>query len=127
MRILRRTAAALLLVLLVWAPARRAPAASRPSCEIDGVDRIVAVGDVHGAYDRLLEILETAGIVDARHHWAGGKTHFVQLGDVLDRGADSRKALDFLKKLQEEAERAGGAVHLLLGNHEVARMLGDLR
>ena len=126
MRIFRRSAA-LALSLLTLVPGPRPTAANRPSCEIDGVERIVAVGDVHGAYDRLLEILETAGIIDNKHHWAGGRAHLVQLGDVVDRGPDSRKACDFLKRLEEEAERAGGAAHVLLGNHEAARMLGDLR
>jgi hypothetical protein len=97
------------------------------SCEIDGVDRIVAVGDVHGAYDRFLGILRVAGIVDDAGHWSGGRTHFVQVGDMVDRGDDSRKVLDFLRRLEREAERAGGRAHVLLGNHEAARMLGDLR
>jgi hypothetical protein len=101
-------------------------AASSP-CAIEGVERIVAVGDVHGAYDRLVAILRAAEIVDARLRWAGGKTHLVQLGDVVDRGPDSRKALDLLQGLEKDAARAGGAVHVLLGNHEIMRMLGDLR
>ena len=102
-------------------------AAATPPCEIETVERIVAVGDVHGAYDRFVEILRTAGILDARLRWAGGRAHLVQTGDVLDRGPDSRKALDLLERLQGEARSAGGAVHALLGNHEIMRMLGDLR
>ena len=97
------------------------------SCEFSGVARVVAVGDVHGAYDRYLEILRTAGIIDAQAHWIGGTAHLVQLGDVVDRGPDSRKVLDFLRRLEREAPNGGGRVHVLLGNHEVARMLGDLR
>ncbi len=97
------------------------------SCEWGGVDRIVAVGDVHGAYDRYVEILRTAEIIDNGGHWSAGKTHFVQLGDVVDRGDDSRKALDLLRRLEREAPSAGGYLHMLLGNHEAARMLGDLR
>jgi hypothetical protein len=96
-------------------------------CEWDGVNRIVAVGDVHGAYDRYIEILRVAGVIDATDHWAAGPTHFVQLGDIVDRGNDSRKALDFLRRLEREAQSAGGYAHILLGNHEAARMLGDLR
>jgi len=107
------------------APPRLAAATS--PCEIDRVDRIVAVGDVHGAYDRFVEILQTAGIIDARLRWSGGRTHLIQLGDVVDRGPDSRKALDLIDRLQDEAQRSGGAVHALLGNHEIMRMLGDLR
>jgi len=96
-------------------------------CEWNDIERIVAVGDVHGAYDRYVEILKVAGIVDAGGHWAGGTTHFVQLGDLVDRGDDSRKALDLVRRLEREAQSAGGRAHILLGNHEAARMLGDLR
>jgi calcineurin-like phosphoesterase family protein len=124
MKVMFRAAAA---VLLLAAPLPPTAAASRPSCEVEGVERIVAVGDVHGAYDRFVEILQTAGIIDERQHWTAGKTHLVQLGDILDRGGDSRKALDLIRTLTDEASRAGGAVHELLGNHEVMRMLGDLR
>ena len=112
-------------VLLLALAATVARTAS--SCEWEGVERVVAVGDVHGAYDRYVEMLTVAGVIDANGRWAGGSTHFVQLGDVVDRGPDSRKALDFLRRLEREAQSAGGRVHVLLGNHEVARMLGDLR
>ena len=118
-------AACLLAACLSYAPVTtRAVAAP---CEFDNVERIVAVGDVHGAYDQLLKILEIAGVVDAQGRWAGGRTHFVQTGDVFDRGPDSLKATEFLRKLTREAERAGGRVHALLGNHETMRLLGIYR
>src|SRR5262245_43253405 len=60
--------------------------AAAPPCEFNGVDRILAVGDVHGAYDRFLDILRVAAVVDDGGQWIGGRTHLVQLGDVLDRG-----------------------------------------
>ena len=110
---------------LVAFASRPLPAAS--PCEWNNIERVVAVGDVHGAYDRFVEILKVAGVLNADAHWAGGATHFVQLGDIVDRGSDSRKALDLVRRLEREAQAAGGQLHLLLGNHEVARMLGDLR
>jgi calcineurin-like phosphoesterase family protein len=116
------TALAVVVLTLVSWPL---PAAS--SCEFTGVDRVVAVGDVHGAYDRFVEILRIAGLVDGDARWVGGATHLVQLGDVVDRGPDSRKALDLLRRLERDSRSAGGQVHPLLGNHEVMRMLGDLR
>jgi hypothetical protein len=103
------------------------PLQAASPCEIDGVDRIVAIGDVHGAYDRFVDLLQRTGLVDARLRWTGGRTQLVQLGDVVDRGPDSRKALDLLRELEGDARRSGGAVHALLGNHEIMRMLGDLR
>src|SRR6185436_4360022 len=110
---------------LVFAVAPRSFAAD--TCEWTGVERVIAIGDVHGAYDRFVEILKRAGVVDADLHWAAGTAHVVQLGDVVDRGDDSRKALDLLRRLEREAGAAKGRLHLLLGNHEIARMLGDLR
>ena len=118
------SAAAASLAALVLASPH--PRAASP-CEWNGIERVVAVGDVHGAYERYVEILRTAGIVDAGGRWSGGRTHFVQLGDVVDRGDDSRKVLDLLRRIERDAQAAGGYAHLLLGNHEAARMLGDLR
>jgi hypothetical protein len=97
------------------------------ACDLETTERVVAVADVHGAYDRFIAILRTAGLIDGRQRWSGGRAVFVQAGDVLDRGPDSRKAMDLIRRLADEAARAGGRVHALLGNHEVMRMVGDLR
>ncbi len=97
------------------------------ACEFDNVERIVAVGDVHGAYGRFLQILRAAEVIDADNRWIGGKTRLVQTGDVVDRGPDSKLVLEFLRKLTKEASAAGGAVHALIGNHEAMRLLRDYR
>jgi hypothetical protein len=126
----RRLLALLALVVIPAFAGLRAfpiPAVRAAACTFDGVERIVAVGDVHGAFDRLLQILRAATVIDARNRWIGGRTHLVQTGDVLDRGPDSRQALEFLRRLASEADRQGGRVHALLGNHEVMRLLGDFR
>jgi hypothetical protein len=122
-KIVPRRVVPLLAAVLAAATAR---AADDP-CRVPDAPRVVAVGDVHGAYDSLVAILRFAGVVDAKERWAGGKAHLVQTGDVLDRGPDARKALDLLMRLEGEARKAGGRVHALLGNHEVMNMLGDLR
>jgi len=57
----------------------------------------------------------------------GGRTHLVQTGDVVDRGPESRKTMELLMRLESEARRAGGHVHVLIGNHEAMNMYGDLR
>lgn len=91
------------------------------------VERVVAVGDVHGAYDALVKTLQHAGVIDDSLHWSGGRTHFISTGDLLDRGAESRRVMDLMMRLEREAGRAGGRVHQLLGNHEVMNLNGDLR
>jgi hypothetical protein len=88
---------------------------------------IIAFGDVHGAYDALTELLTGTGIVDANLAWRGGATRVVSLGDLIDRGPDSRRVLDLVMRLQNEARAAGGALHVVLGNHEAMNLLGDWR
>jgi hypothetical protein len=119
----------LLLAVLAASTAAAASAQPRPAdpCNIQTSERVVAVGDVHGAHDAFLRILRAAGLVDARGRWSGGRAVLVQTGDLLDRGTDSRKVLDLLRRLERDAARAGGAVHALLGNHEVMRLVRDWR
>ncbi len=109
---------------LVLAIAWTAPAQQD---EWSGVERIVAVGDVHGDYDQFLTVLNQAGVVNSKGRWTGGKTHLVQTGDVPDRGPATRKILDLLMRLEREAAREGGYVHALIGNHEAMNIYGDLR
>ena len=92
-----------------------------------GVDKVVAVGDVHGDFDQFVRVLKSAGLIDDARNWVGGKAHLVQTGDILDRGGRSREVMDLLIKLEPEAHAAGGDVHCLLGNHEVMNLYGDLR
>jgi hypothetical protein len=107
---------------------RPAPAVAQAAqVQWSGVERVVAFADVHGAYTELVTLLRETGIVDAQDRWAAGRTHVVSLGDLLDRGADSRKVMDLLMRLQGEAQAAGGRLHVVLGNHEAMNVLGDLR
>jgi hypothetical protein len=91
------------------------------------VPRVVVVGDVHGAYDALVELLQTTGVLGADLAWSGGATHVVSLGDLLDRGPGVRRVLDLVMRLQGEAAAAGGRLHVILGNHELMNLLGDWR
>ncbi len=95
--------------------------------QFDGVSRIVAIADVHGAYDAMVEALDAAAIIDDDLAWIGGDAHLVIVGDLLDRGPDSRAAMDLLMRLEVEAEASGGKVHVLIGNHEAMNLVGDLR
>ena len=88
---------------------------------------VVAIGDVHGDFDDFVAILQKVGLIDPQHHWTGGKTTFVQVGDLLNRGPKPREVMDLLMSLEKEAAQAGGRVVCLLGNHEVMNITGDLR
>jgi hypothetical protein len=104
-----------------------APRAAVQPDSFSGVDRVVAVGDVHGGYDEFVAILRAARVIDSGNRWSGGRTHLVQTGDLIDRGAGSRKVMDLVMRLETQARAAGGRVHALLGNHEVMNLTGDLR
>jgi hypothetical protein len=91
------------------------------------VQRIIAVGDLHGDYRAWQDIARGAGLTDAKGHWQGGKTILVQMGDVADREPDTLKIIRSLQQLQREAARKGGKVVVVLGNHEAMNLLGDNR
>jgi hypothetical protein len=87
----------------------------------------IAFGDVHGDYWALLKALKLAKVINEDLKWIGGKTHVVQVGDQLDRGAGERKILDLLERLRAEAHKVGGGVHPLVGNHETMNLDLDFR
>jgi|TARA_B110000967_G_scaffold164896_1_gene172363 hypothetical protein len=101
------------------------------------VKRIVVIGDIHGDFNILLTCLKKANVINSNKEWIGGSTHIVQLGDILDkggRGIDSSansmeefSIYEFLNYLDTEAEKYGGKVHYLIGNHEIMNMEGDFR
>lgn len=79
----------------------------------------VILGDLHGNRDVLVKALTDLGFIDESFRWCGSSRHLVQLGDVIDRGPEPLAALDLLRRLQAEAQQAGGRVTCLLGNHEL--------
>jgi hypothetical protein len=89
--------------------------------------RVVAVADIHGDLDAFVGILQRARLIDPIKRWSGGSTILVQTGDFLDRGPKSRDVMDLLMSLQKDAQRQGGRVVVLMGNHEAMNIFGDLR
>jgi hypothetical protein len=89
--------------------------------------RLVAIGDVHGDLPGLRSILKEAGLADDNGAWTGGDAVLVQTGDLIDRGPSTRGVLDFVMALEKGAAKSGGSVVVLLGNHEIMNMTGDLR
>jgi Calcineurin-like phosphoesterase len=119
----RRACISILLFLvsagLAWAGPAKAPAEPQ--------EALVAIGDVHGDFDDFVAILQRTGLIDKQNHWTGGKTTFVQVGDLMDRGPKPRQVMDLMMALEKEAGQAGGRVVSLLGNHEMMNIMGDLR
>jgi hypothetical protein len=116
---LAAVAALLASTVLTAQPPPSAAGASSPA-------RIVAVSDVHGAYDSFVSILKATRVLDDKLAWTGGRATLVVVGDVLDRGSDSRRVLELLMRLEAEAKAAGGRAQLVLGNHEIMNLTGEL-
>ena len=82
------------------------------------IDSIGIISDVHGEYSIYIDLLKAMGIIDNNLNWKFGKGHFVVLGDTFDRGSMVTEVLWHLFGLEKQAAKAGGMVHVLLGNHE---------
>jgi hypothetical protein len=104
-----------------------ASAANASQWQLDNIERVVAISDIHGAYGPMVATLQNAGVLNGELGWSGGETHLVIVGDILDRGPESRAAMDLLMRVEGEAAIAGGKVHVLIGNHEAMNLVGDLR
>lgn len=90
--------------------------------------RIIVIGDLHGDFAALRDVILDAGLVDvsAQCEWRGGEDAIlVQLGDVVDRGPASQRVNECLRSLQASAPP--GAVVRLTGNHELMWAEGDFR
>jgi len=102
------------------------PAVRRPSSYV-GVDKIFALSDLHGQYDLMFNLLEANNVITSDGKWSFGDGHLVITGDNFDRGDKVMEILWFFYRLEQEAEEAGGRVHVLLGNHEAMVLNNDLR
>ena len=90
-------------------------------------DRVIAIADVHGGLTQLPSLLRRVELINAGNEWSGGCTTLAQVGDLIDRGPYDHQVLDLIIKLQKEAPKQGGQVLVALGNHEVMKVMGDLR
>ncbi|MFA8449784.1 MAG: metallophosphoesterase [Bacteroidales bacterium] len=100
---------------------------SAPASVFSAVEKIVAIGDLHGDYNRLIRALLAANVINKQGSWIFGNGHVVIIGDVFDRGNQVTSLLWKIYQLNQESERAGGKVHFLLGNHEWMNLNKDHR
>jgi hypothetical protein len=87
-------------------------------------EEVVALGDVHGGYDRLVALLARGGLLRAqaggpdKQAWTGGRRLLVCTGDLINKGDKSIEAVELMMSLQKQAPAAGGEVIVTFGNHE---------
>jgi len=68
------------------------------------MEKIFAIGDIHGSYELLEKILQC---------WNSDEEQLVFLGDYIDRGPDSLRVIQKVMELSEEYDAV-----TLIGNHE---------
>ena len=73
------------------------------------VSRLIGIGDIHGCYELLLDLVERSVMFDP------DEDRLVFLGDYLDRGANSKEVVDYVSGLKKHYP---GQIVLLKGNHE---------
>jgi hypothetical protein len=90
-------------------------------------EKMFIVSDIEGNFKGFQMILFGAGVINSDLNWTFGKGHLVFVGDLFDRSLNATECLWFVYKLEDEAEKQGGKVHFILGNHEVMNLKNDYR
>lgn len=92
-----------------------------PRAELPAGQRVYAVGDIHGRLDLFRTLVDAIEADDAGS--APAETLVVLLGDLVDRGPDSRGVIGLAREWQGRRR-----VRILFGNHEemFLRSLSDI-
>ena len=92
--------------------------------------RVVVVPDIHGDLLRFRQTLIAAELITTTppYHWlTNNHDTLVILGDMVDRGPDTKKVLESIMTWSKEAIQNGGQIIPLLGNHELMALSGVQR
>jgi len=48
--------------------------------------KIYTIGDIHGDYDKLCDLLTKHNLINTEKDWIGGQDTLLCVGDLMDRG-----------------------------------------
>jgi Calcineurin-like phosphoesterase len=122
----------LLLLLAALAPTYRQTRAAEKRdweahpaiVELETPRHLYALGDVHGDYDRLVELLVAGKIIaevpatPEGVRWTAGPAVLVVTGDMIDKYTHALAVIALFRALEGQAQKAGGRLVITLGNHE---------
>ncbi len=89
--------------------------------------KLIAISDIEGNFNAFVSFLKNNKIIDNNYNWIFGKGHLVLVGDFFDRGKNVMPVLWLIYKLETEAKKDQGAVHFVLGNHELMNLQGKYK
>jgi predicted RecA/RadA family phage recombinase len=101
--------------------------ASPPASTYSMPSKLLAVSDIEGNIEHLIQFLQFHKVIDMQCNWSWGADHLLFNGDSVDRGDKVTELLWFMRKLQQQAIEEGGNVHVVLGNHEAMILANDIR
>jgi hypothetical protein len=71
------------------------------------------IGDVHGQYDKLVELLQHLGYRDIEGVWRHSDRTAVFVGDLIDRGPKQLATIELVRGMADS-----GSARCVMGNHE---------
>jgi len=96
-----------------------------PRSTYDDSNKILAISDIESNYKTFRDFLINSNVINETLDWTFSDGHLVLVGDFVDRGYFTTQVLWFIYKLEQEAEKHGGQVHYIIGNHELKMMHGN--
>lgn len=100
---------------------------TKESAVYDMPEKLIAISDIEGEFETFRSFLIANGVMNEKYKWTFGKGHLVTVGDFFDRGLMVTQTLWLIYHLENQAEKAGGKVHFILGNHDLMNMNNDFR
>lgn len=97
------------------------------ACEYEMPRKLIAISDVEGQFYEFKQLLIKNKVMDENYNWTFEKGHLVLNGDFFDRGEHVTECLWLVYKLEQEAQKKGGKVHFILGNHDIMNMYGNTK
>jgi hypothetical protein len=92
-----------------------------------GAGKMLFLSDIEGEFEAFRNLLIANKVINEKYKWTFGKGKLIIAGDLFDRGKQVAQYLWLLYKLEDEARKKGGDVHVVLGNHDIMNLKGDFR
>eukprot|EP01084_Bolivina_argentea_P319598 554323_1 len=83
-----------------------------------GIETIIVIGDIHGAYITLLEFAISNNICNKDGIWIAFNTILIFIGDLIHRGPASFEVINKIMEWQTTTKQYNSEIFVLRGNHE---------
>jgi alpha-L-rhamnosidase len=95
--------------------------------KLEKSSKLLVLSDIEGEFEPFRNLLVANKVIDEKYNWTFDSGALVIAGDLFDRGKQVSQYLWLLYKLESDAAAKGGSVHVILGNHDIMNLGGDLR